>query len=147
MMIKKRKNLITHKTHKVKSGSLWPRYLLLTLMFFSLGFYSAYKFFDAGNVSETLLEMAKLEIQINENESQIAELELKVQMNKEVNDKLSEDIRAIQLENNELKEDILFYEKIVGKRKKYLGHKEPLFTLCVLCVIKFFLFLIIISRK
>ena len=55
MMIKKRKNLITHKTHKVKSGSLWPRYLLLTLMFFSLGFYSAYKFFDAGNVSETLL--------------------------------------------------------------------------------------------
>lgn len=118
MMIKKRKNLITHKTHKVKSGSLWPRYLLLTLMFFSLGFYSAYKFFDAGNVSETLLEMAKLEIQINENESQIAELELKVQMNKEVNDKLSKDIRAIQLENNELKEDILFYEKIVGKRKK-----------------------------
>jgi len=62
--------------------------------------------------------MAKLEIQINENESQIAELELKVKMNKEVNDKLSEDMRAIQLENNELKEDILFYEKIVGKRKK-----------------------------
>ena len=62
--------------------------------------------------------MAKLEIQINENESQIAELELKVQMNKEVNDKISEDMRAIKLENNELKEDILFYEKIVGKRKK-----------------------------
>ena len=39
-------------------------------------------------------------------------------MNKEVNDKLSEDIRAIKEENNELKEDILFYEKIVGKRKK-----------------------------
>ena len=118
MMIKKRKNLITHKTHKIKSGSLWPRYLLLTLMFFSLGFYSAYKFFDAGNVSQTLLENAKLELQINQNESKIADLEVQVQMSNEVNNKLSEDIKVIQEENNELKEDVLFYEKIVGKRKK-----------------------------
>ena len=117
-MIKKRKNLITHKTHKIKSGSLWPRYLLLTLMFFSLGFYSAYKFFDAGNVSQTLLENAKLELLINQNESKIADLEVQVQMSNEVNNKLSEDIKVIQEENNELKEDVLFYEKIVGKRKK-----------------------------
>ena len=117
-MIRKRKNLITHKIAKVKTGSLWPRYILLSLLFFIFGFAGAYKFFDAGNVSKTLLENAKLEIQINENESQIADLEVKVQMSNEINNKLTDDIKVIQEENNELKEDVLFYEKIVGKRKK-----------------------------
>jgi len=117
-MIRKRKNLITHKIAKVKTGSLWPRYILISLLFFIAGFACAYKFFDAGNVSQTLLENAKLELQINQNESKIADLEVQVQMSNEVNNKLSEDIKVIQEENNELKEDVLFYEKIVGKRKK-----------------------------
>ncbi len=117
-MIRKRKNLITHKIAKVKIGSLWPRYILISLLFFIAGFACAYKFFDAGNVSQTLLENAKLELQINQNESKIADLEVQVQMSNEVNNKLSEDIKVIQEENNELKEDVLFYEKIVGKRKK-----------------------------
>ena len=117
-MIRRRKNLITHKIAKVKTESLWPRYILISLLFFIAGFAGAYKFFDAGNVSETLLENAKLELQINQNESQIADLEVQVQMSNEVNNKLTEDIKVIQEENNELKEDVLFYEKIVGKRKK-----------------------------
>ena len=34
------------------------------------------------------------------------------------NEKNIDELESIKKENNELKEEILFYEKIVGKRKK-----------------------------
>jgi hypothetical protein len=42
---------------------------------------------------------------------------IEIQLKSISGDKVSGDISKLQEENNKLKEDILFYEKIVGKKR------------------------------
>ena len=62
----------------------------------------------------------KIEALEAENQSiqgQLLQQKIEIQLKSISGDKVSGDISKLQEENNKLKEDILFYEKIVGKKR------------------------------
>lgn len=117
-MVKRRNKFITKKRAHIKIGSSLPRYIVIAILSLILGFGLTYYYFDAGNVTRALFKISELESLINTNESQISELELQLQINTIESEKLKNDLKTAKEENNALKEEVLFYEKIVGKRKR-----------------------------
>lgn len=115
---RKKKHFLTHKKAKIRIDHLWPRYLLIILLSFSLSFLLAYKLYQGGKITGFLLRIAELESINSEIDQSMREKVLQIQMESKSYDKLSQELKVVRQENTELKEDVLFYEKIVGKRPK-----------------------------
>ena len=115
---RKRKHSLTHRKAKVRIDRLWPKYLLIILLTFSLSFLFSYKIYDGGKITGFLLRIAELENINSEIDKSMREKVLQIQMESKSYDKLTQELDIAKQKNIELKEDILFYEKIVGKRPK-----------------------------
>tara|TARA_B110000003_G_scaffold186915_1_gene185781 strand:- start:13375 stop:13737 length:363 start_codon:yes stop_codon:yes gene_type:complete len=115
---RKKKHFLTHKKAKIRIDHLWPRYLLIILLSFSLSFLLSYKLYQGGKITGFLLRIAELESINSEIDQSMREKVLQIQMESKSYDKLSQELKVVRQENTELKEDVLFYEKIVGKRPK-----------------------------
>lgn len=115
---RKRKHSLTHKKAKISIDHLWPRYLVIILLSFSLSFLFTYKIYDGGKITGFLLRITELETINSEINQNMREKVLQAQMESKSYDKLSQELNVVRQKNTELKEDILFYEKIVGKRPK-----------------------------
>ena len=114
----KRKKSIVNKKYKLTTGSQWPTYILISIFFFVTGAGLSYHFLNAGRLTEFILRIAELEKELSVLENDYAETNAELEISNLAKDKLMQDLTATKEENNILQEDVLFYEKIVGKRKK-----------------------------
>ena len=114
---KKRNYRLTGNTARIRTGSAWPSYLVIAMLFSSIGFGFTYYYFDGGKSIKFLLTIDELKELNSTMEKKLLELKLELKMSKISYEKISKNLKESKEENTELKESILFYEKIVGKRR------------------------------
>jgi len=116
MKIKKNNRLLRKKV-RVQTGATWHINVLLALVFFSVGSGLGYKVFEGGRATEFFLKIRQLNEVKKIAEQELQKTRLELEFAKISLEKISNDNKSLKEENNELQEDVLFYEKIVGKRK------------------------------
>ena len=115
---KKRNYKLTARRARINTGSIWPSYLVIAIFFTTIGFGIAYHFFNGGKSINFLLTINDLEEFSMEQEKEALALKLELKMSRISYEKIAKTLKETKEENTELKESVLFYEKIVGKRKK-----------------------------
>jgi peptidoglycan hydrolase CwlO-like protein len=113
---KRRIKLVQGKPN-IKVGSMWLRTLLFAFFVFVITILFSYKLFDGSNSFNYLLTINEQNDQISELKDTIQKLNLEIQLIEVANSKKDEELKKLKEENNDLQEEILFYEKIVGKRR------------------------------
>ena len=103
---------------RINTGSIWPSYLVIAIFFTTIGFGLAYHFFNGGKSINFLLTINDLEEFSMEQEKEALALKLELKMSRISYEKIAKTLKETKEENTKLKESVLFYEKIVGKRKK-----------------------------
>ena len=114
---KKRNYKLTRNTARIRTGSVWTNYLVACILFVSIGFACTYYYVDGGKSINYLLKIDELKQYNAEQEKELLELKLELQMSQISYEKISKGLKEAKEENTSLKESILFYEKVVGKRK------------------------------
>ena len=114
---KKRNYRLTGNTARIRTGSAWPSYLVIAMLFSLVGFGFTYYYFEGGKSINFLLTIDELKEFNSFKEKELLELRLELKMSQISYEKISTHLRESREENIELKESILFYEKIVGKRR------------------------------
>jgi hypothetical protein len=77
----------------------------------------SYYIFDGSSSVQYLLKINKQSDEIVDLKDEINNLNLKIQLNNVAISKNNEELKKLKEENNDLQEELLFYEKIVGKRR------------------------------
>jgi len=113
---KRRIKLVQGKPN-IKVGSMWLKTLLLAVLLFLITVFFSYKVFDGSNSFHYLLTINKQNDEISELKDKIQKLKLDLQLTEVAVSKKDEELKKLKDENNDLQEEILFYEKIVGKRR------------------------------
>ena len=116
MKIKKNNRLLRKKV-RVQTGAIWPIYMILALVFFSLGAGIAYKVLEGGRATEFFLKIRQLNEAKKIAEQELQKTRLELEFAKISLENISNNNKVLKDKNNKLQEDVLFYEKIVGKRK------------------------------
>jgi len=114
---KKRNYRLTGNTARINTGSVWPSYIVIAMIFVSVGFGIAYHYFNGGKSISFLLKIDELEQFSKQQEKEALALKLELQMSQISYEKIAKSLKEAKEENTELKESVLFYEKIVGKRR------------------------------
>jgi len=114
---KKRNYKLTRNTARIRTGSVWPNYLVACILFVSIGFACTYYYVNGGKSINFLLKIDELQQYNVKQEKELLELKLELQMSQISYEKISKGLKEAKEENTNLKESILFYEKVVGKRK------------------------------
>ncbi|MSQ80162.1 MAG: hypothetical protein EXR41_00430 [Candidatus Methylopumilus sp.] len=108
---------VTRRSMRVKTGYVWHTYLMVTCLSFLTGAGVTYWELNGGSVIGFVLKIQALEGENQSIEGQLLQQKIELQLKSISGEKVSEDITKLQAENNKLKEDVLFYEKIVGKKR------------------------------
>ena len=114
---KKRNYKLTGNTARIKTGSSWPGYLLIAIFFLFAGAGATYYLLDGGKSIKFILTIDELKQFNSSQEKELLELNLELQMSQISYEKISTSLKEAKKESIELKESVLFYEKIVGKRR------------------------------
>ena len=77
----------------------------------------AYWELNGGSVIGFISKIQALEEENKSVQGKLLQQKIELQLKSISGDKVSGDITKLQQENNKLKEDILFYEKMVGKKR------------------------------
>ena len=116
--IKRRKRIKLAKGRpNVKVGILWINKVFYTLFVFVLSVILSYYIFDGQSSVQYLLKINDQSNEIVDLKNAVSNLNLQIQLNNIAISKNNEELRRLKEENNDLQEEILFYEKIVGKRR------------------------------
>ena len=118
MISKRKKQRVTKKKASIKLGNSWPNYVITCFISIILGFGIGFNIFNGGEATTFILRIGELEAENKSLEDNLVKRNLEVKLQNMSNEKIIDELESIKKENNELKEEILFYEKIVGKRKK-----------------------------
>jgi len=113
---KRRIKLVQGKPN-IKVGSMWLKTLLFAILVFLITVFFSYKVFDGSNSFNYLLTINEQNDQISELKDKIHKLDLDIQLIEVALSKKDAELKKSKEENNDLQEEILFYEKIVGKRR------------------------------
>ena len=113
---KRRLKLVQGKPN-IKVGSMWLKSAFFAVLIFSITVIFSYKVFDGANSFHYLLTINEQNDQISEYKDKIQKLKLDIQLKEIAFSKKDEELKKLKEENNDLQEEILFYEKIVGKRR------------------------------
>jgi peptidoglycan hydrolase CwlO-like protein len=113
---KRRIKLVQGKPN-IKVGSMWFKTLLFGALIFLVTVFFSYRVFDGANSFHYLLMINEQNDQISELKDKIQKLKLDIQLIEIAVSKKDEELKKLKEENNDLQEEILFYEKIVGKRR------------------------------
>jgi hypothetical protein len=108
---------ITRRRMRIKTGTSWPTYLMIAAFSFLGGAGVTYWELDGGSVIGFVSKIQALESENQLIQDQLLHKKIEIQLKSISGDKVSDDISKLQEENNKLKEDILFYEKILGKKR------------------------------
>jgi len=82
-----------------------------------IGFGSAFYLFDGGKSIDFLIKIDELSKYNSVHEKELLERKLELQMSQISYEKITTSLKEVKEENTKLKESVLFYEKIVGKRR------------------------------
>lgn len=115
---KKRNYKLTARRARINTGSVWPSYMVVAVFFITIGFGIAFHFFNGGKSIDFLLTINDLEEFSIQQEKEALALKLELKMSKISYEKIVKSLKETKEENTKLKESVLFYEKIVGKRRK-----------------------------
>ena len=116
--IKRRKRIKLAKGRpNVKVGVLWINKVFYTLFIFVLSVILSYNIFDGSSSVQYLIKINDQSDEIVDLKDEVNNLNLKIQLNNVAITKNNEELRKLKEENNDLQEELLFYEKIVGKRR------------------------------
>ncbi len=108
---------VTRRQMRVKTGTTWHTYLMIVGLSFIGGVGFTYWELNGGSVIGFISKIQSLEAENQSIQGQLLQQKIEIQLKSISGDKVSGDITKLQEENNKLKEDILFYEKIVGKKR------------------------------
>jgi len=113
---KKRIKLAQGKPN-IKVGSFWIKNVIYIFVAFVFAVFLSYKIFDGSSTFDYLLKIKDQNSQIVELTDQFDKLNLEIELLEISLNKKDEDLQKLEEKNNDLQEEILFYEKIVGKRR------------------------------
>jgi hypothetical protein len=108
---------VTRRKMRIKAGASWHTYLIIAGLSFMGGAGVTYWELNGGSVIGFISKIQALEAENQSIQSQLLHQKIELQLKSIAGDKVSGDITKLQEENTKLKEDILFYEKIVGKKR------------------------------
>ena len=108
---------VTRRSMSVRSNRSWHTYLVIAGLAFMSGATFAYWELNGGSVIGFISKIQALEEENKSIQGKLLQQKIELQLKSISSDKVSGDITKLQEENNKLKEDILFYEKIVGKKR------------------------------
>jgi len=108
---------VTRRRMRVKMGATWHTYLVIAGLSFIGGVALTYWELNGGSVIGFISKIESLEADNQSIQGQLLQQKIELQLKSISGDKVSGDITKLQQENNKLKEDVLFYEKIVGKKR------------------------------
>ena len=116
--IKRRKRIKLAKGRpNVKVGVLWINKVFYTLFVFVLSVVLSYFIFDGSTSVQYLLKINEQRDEIINLKDDVSNLKLQIQLNDVAISKNNEELSKLKEVNNDLQEELLFYEKIVGKRR------------------------------
>lgn len=116
--IKRRKRIKLAKGRpNVRVGVLWVNKFIYTLFVFVFSVTLSYYIFDGSSSVQYLLKINDQSDEIVDLKDEVNNLNLQIQLSNVAISKNNEELKKLKEENNDLQEELLFYEKIVGKRR------------------------------
>ena len=111
MKKKIRAHYLVRKKPRIQTKANWPNYVFFSAFFLIVGFSTTFYLLDGGKYAKIYAQLMDLQNLNYEQKNEILKIELEIDKNDISMQKLSE-------QNKELNEDVLFYEKMIGKRRK-----------------------------
>ena len=118
MKKKIRAHYLVRKKPHIQTRANWPNYIFFSALFLIIGVSITYYLLDGGKYAKIYAQLIDLQNINYEQKSEILRIELEIDKNDISMQKLSEQNKELNEENNKLKEEVLFYEKMLGKRRK-----------------------------
>jgi hypothetical protein len=118
MKKKIRAHYLVRKKPHIQTRANWPNYIFFSALFFIIGVSTTYYLLDGGKYAKIYAQLIDLQNINYEQKSEILRIELEIDKNDISMQKLSEQNKELNEENNKLKEEVLFYEKMIGKKRK-----------------------------
>ena len=109
--------LVRKKPH-IRTRASWPTNVFFSTLFLILGCGTTYYLLDGGKNVKIYAQLIDLQNINYEQNNKILKIKLEIDKNNISMQKLSEQSKELNEENNKLKEEVLFYEKMIGKRRK-----------------------------
>ena len=109
---------LVRKKPYIQTRANWPINVIFSILFLILGAGITYYFLDGGKFTKVYGQLIELQNQNYEKNNENLKIKLDLEKNDISMKKLSADNKELKENNNKLKEDIMFYEKMLGKRKK-----------------------------
>ena len=118
MKKKIRAHYLVRKKPHIQTRANWPNYIFFSALFFIIGVSITYYLLDGGKYAKIYAQLIDLQNINYEQKSEILRIELEIDKNDISMQKLSEQNKELNEENNKLKEEVLFYEKMIVKKRK-----------------------------
>tara|TARA_B110000037_G_C16701062_1_gene334873 strand:- start:16 stop:372 length:357 start_codon:yes stop_codon:yes gene_type:complete len=118
MKKKIREHYLVRKKPRIQTRANWPINVFCSTLFFILGLGVTYYLLEGGKYAKIYAQLVDLQNVNYEQNSENLKIKLEIDKNNISIEKLSEQNKVLKEENNKLKEDVIFYEKMLGKRKK-----------------------------
>ena len=118
MKKKIRAHYLVRKKPHIQTRANWPNYIFFSVLFLIIGVGITYYLLDGGKYAKIYAQLIDLQNVNYEQNNENLKIKLEIDKNDISMQKLSEQNKELNEENNKLKEDVLFYEKMLGKRRK-----------------------------
>tara|TARA_B100000768_G_scaffold179649_1_gene197798 strand:+ start:901 stop:1257 length:357 start_codon:yes stop_codon:yes gene_type:complete len=118
MQKKIREHYLVRKKPRIQTRENWPNYVFFSALFLVVGFGITYYLLDGGKYGKIYAQLIDLQNINYEQNNENLKIKLEIDKNNISMQKLFEQNKELNEENNKLKESVLFYEKIIGKRRK-----------------------------
>jgi len=109
--------LVRKKPH-IRTRESWPTNVFFSTLFLILGCGITYYLLDGGKFAKIYAQLIDLQNINYEQNKENLKIKLEIDKNDISMQSFSEQNKELKEENNKLKEDVLFYEKMLGKRRK-----------------------------
>jgi len=118
MKKKIREHYLVRKKPHIQTRANWPINVFCSALFLILGLGVTYYLLEGGKYAKIYAQLVDLQNVNYEQNSENLKIKLEIDKNNISIEKLSEQNKVLKEENNKLKEDVIFYEKMLGKRRK-----------------------------
>ena len=109
---------LVRKKPRIQTRASWPLNIFISIVFLTLGFGITFYFLDGGKYANIYVQLINLQNENYEKNNENLKIKLEIDKNEISINNLSEKNKELKEENNKLKEDLLFYEKMLGKKRK-----------------------------
>ena len=118
MKKKIRAHYLVRKKPYIQTRANWPNYVFLSAFFLIVGLSTTYYLLDGGRYAKNYAQLMDLQNLNYEQKNEVLKIKLEIDKNDISIQKLSEQNKELNEENNKLKKNVLFYEKMIGGKRK-----------------------------